>query len=79
MIYLTACSLCGPDAGMVWQLDPSVPADPATAEACDPAVVPGAGFPDTKASVHREAIDCLAAPDRGEFRAVAAAVPALGP
>ena len=60
MIYLTACTLCGPDAGMVWQLDPSVPADPATAEACDPAVVPGAGFPDTKASVHREAIDCLA-------------------
>jgi hypothetical protein len=60
MIYLTACTLCGPGTGMVWQLDPSVPSDPATADACDPLVVPGAGFPDTKGSVHREAIDCLA-------------------
>ena len=57
MIYLTVCSLCGPGEGMVWQLDPSVPSDPATADACDPVAVPGAGFPDTKASVHREAID----------------------
>ncbi len=60
MIYLTVCSLCGPGAGMVWKLDPSVPSDPATAAACDPADVPGAGFPDTKGSFHREAIDCMA-------------------
>ncbi|MGK2928757.1 MAG: ScyD/ScyE family protein [Acidimicrobiales bacterium] len=60
MVYVTACTLCGPGAGMVWQLDPSVPSDPATADACSPDDVPGTGFPDIKANTHREAIECMA-------------------
>lgn len=61
MVYVTVCNVCGPGEGMVWQLDPSVPSDPATASACDPEDVPGTEFPDIKASVHREAIECMAA------------------
>lgn len=59
MVYVSVCSLCGPEAGMVWQFDPSVASDPATAAACDPTDVPGTSFPDIKASVHREAIECM--------------------
>lgn len=60
MVYVSACTLCGPGQGMVWKIDPSVAADAATADACDPASVPGSGFTDTKTSTHREAIDCAA-------------------
>ena len=59
-VYVSVCSLCGEGAGMVWELDPSVPSDAATAAACDPTDVPGTTFPDIKASVHREAIECMA-------------------
>lgn len=58
MVYVSACTLCGPGQGMVWKIDPSVAGDAATADACDPASVPGSGFNDTKSSTHREAIDC---------------------
>lgn len=61
MVYLSVCTLCGPGEGMVWRIDPSVPSDPATAALCDPTEVPGTDFPDIKASVHREAVECLAA------------------
>ncbi|HVR32750.1 MAG TPA: ScyD/ScyE family protein [Acidimicrobiia bacterium] len=60
MVYLSVCTLCGPGAGMVWKIDPSVAADSATASACDPDAVPGAGFRDTAPSQHREAIECAA-------------------
>jgi hypothetical protein len=59
-VYVSVCSLCGEGAGMVWELDPSVASDPATAAACDPTDVPGTTFPDIKDSVHREAIECMA-------------------
>lgn len=60
MVYLSACTLCGPGAGMVWKVDPTVASDPATASACDPTDVPGTDFPDIRASVHREAVECMA-------------------
>ncbi|MDX1448841.1 MAG: ScyD/ScyE family protein, partial [Acidimicrobiia bacterium] len=60
MVYVSACTLCGPGQGMVWKIDPTVAGDPATASACDPAAVPGTSFTDTKSSTHREAIDCVA-------------------
>lgn len=60
MVYVSACTLCGPGQGMVWKIDPSVAGDAATADACEPAAVPGTGFTDTKTSPHREAIDCAA-------------------
>jgi hypothetical protein len=59
-VYVSVCSLCGEGAGMVWELDPSVASDAATAAACDPTDVPGTTFPDIKDSVHREAIECMA-------------------
>jgi hypothetical protein len=46
--------------GEVIAVDLTVPADPATAPACNPVDVPGAGFADVGASVHRESIDCVA-------------------
>lgn len=60
MVYVSVCSLCGEGAGMVWEFDPSVASDAATAAACDPSDVPGTAFPDIKASAHREAIECMA-------------------
>lgn len=60
MVYVSACTLCGPGQGMVWKIDPSVAGDAATAAACDPASVPGTSYTDTKSSTHREAIDCVA-------------------
>lgn len=60
MVYLSVCTLCGPGAGMVWQIDPDVASDPATADACPPADVPGSAFPDIAPSVHRAAIECMA-------------------
>lgn len=60
MVYLSVCTLCGPGAGEVWRIDPSVAADAATADACSPDDVPGSGFGDIAASDHREAIDCAA-------------------
>ncbi len=59
MVYLSVCNVCGPGAGMVWKIDPTVASDAATAAACDPADVPGTQFGDIKASVHREAIECM--------------------
>ena len=59
MVYVTACTLCGPGEGMVWQVDPDVAGDPATADACAPADVPGTELLDVKDSVHREAIGCM--------------------
>lgn len=60
MVYLSVCTLCGPGGGMVWQIDPDVASDPATADACPPADVPGSTFPDIAPSVHRAAIECMA-------------------
>jgi S-layer family protein len=60
MVYLSLCTLCGPGAGSVVKVDPSVASDAATASACDPESVPGSGFEDTGPSLHREAIDCAA-------------------
>lgn len=60
MLYISVCTLCGPGQGMVWKVDPSVAADPATAEACDPASVPGTTFDDIAGNIHREAIECAA-------------------
>ena len=59
MVYVSNGSqLAG--QGNVIRVDPTVARDPATAAACDPVEVPGAGFLDVGANVHREAIDCLA-------------------
>ncbi len=60
MVYVSVCNVCGPGAGMVWKIDPSVPSDPATSDACVPDDVPGTAFADIKSSVHREAIACMA-------------------
>jgi len=59
MVYVSNGSqLAG--GGTVIKVDPTVARDPATAAACDPVEVPGAGFADVGGNVHREAIDCLA-------------------
>lgn len=59
MVYVSNGSqLAG--AGTVIRVDPGAARDPAAAAACDPDDVPGAGFTDVGANVHREAIDCLA-------------------
>jgi hypothetical protein len=59
MVYVSNGSqLAG--QGTVIRVDPTVARDAATAAACDPVEVPGAGFTDVGANVHREAIDCLA-------------------
>jgi S-layer homology domain len=58
MVYVsTGSQIAG--GGTVIRVDPTVARDPATASACDPVEVPGAGFTDVGANVHREAIDCL--------------------
>lgn len=59
MVYVTVWGQ-EPGEGMVWQLDPSVPSDAATADACVPGDVPGTEFPDIKGNTHREAIECMA-------------------
>jgi hypothetical protein len=58
MVYVSNGSqLAG--AGTVIRVDPTVARDPATAAACDPVEVPGAGFLDVGGNFHRESIDCL--------------------
>jgi len=59
MVYVSNGSQLAGE-GTVIRVDPTVARDPATAAACDPVEVPGAGFLDVGANVHREAIDCLA-------------------
>jgi hypothetical protein len=59
MVYVSNGSQLAGE-GNVIKVDPTVARDPATAAACDPVEVPGAGFLDVGANVHREAIDCLA-------------------
>jgi hypothetical protein len=59
MVYVSNGSqLAG--AGTVIRVDPTVARDAATAAACDPVEVPGAGFLDVGANLHRESIACLA-------------------
>lgn len=59
MVYVSNGSQVA-DEGSVIRVDPNEARDPAAAAACDPEAVPGAGFEDVGANVHREAIDCLA-------------------
>lgn len=74
MVYVSNGSqLAG--AGEVIRVDPTVARDPATAAACDPVEVPGAGFADVGPNVHREAIDCLAWWDIIEGRTATTFVP----
>ena len=59
MVYVTNCALCGPGAGTVIKVDPTVARDQATASACDPVKVLGSNFQDITQDFHREAIECL--------------------
>ena len=59
MLYVTNCALCGPGAGSVIKVDPTVARDPATASACDPATVTGTNFEDITQDFHHEAIECV--------------------
>ena len=59
MIYVSNCGLCGPGAGSIVKVDPTVARDPATASACDPTKVAGTNFEDIAQDFHHEAIECV--------------------
>lgn len=59
MVYVSVGSRAAAVGGVI-RVDPNEARDPATAAACEPEAVPGAGFSDVGGNLHRETIDCLA-------------------